>query len=150
MVRGREPAANGATFPNRSGRGGCYAEFGMRGVHSSSSWQTCLFEGKAVSSLRSFLSNLKFIFTQLWVSFEISETCFVVGDGIGGTEKLIGAASNREECKRMVRAREPAANGATFPTRTGRGNCYAEYGMTGVSGSGYQTCQFEGIDVPSL
>ena len=65
MVRAREPAANGATFPNRSGRGSCYAEFGMRGVHSSSSWQTCLFEGMTVSSLRSFLSHLRVIFIQL-------------------------------------------------------------------------------------
>ena len=154
MVRAREPAANGATFPNicgSCGSGNCYAEFGMNGVHSSSSWQTCLFEGMTVSSLRSFLSNLRVNFIQVWVSFKISETCFVTGDGIGGTEELIGAASNREECKRMVRAREPAANGATFPTRNGRGNCYAEFGMTRASSSSsYQTCQFEGINVQSL
>lgn len=65
----------------------------------------------------------------------MSDTCFVTGDGIGGTEKYLGQASHREECKRMVRASEPAANGATFSNIIGRGSCYAEFGMNGYSSS---------------
>ena len=144
MVRAREPAANGATFPNicgSCGSGNCYAEFGMNGVRSSSIWQNCQFQGMAVSSLQSFLTNLRVIFMQLLLSFEVSETCFVPGDGIGGTEKYLGEASNREECKRMVRAREPTANGATFTAESDRGDCYAEFGMTGA-GNRWQTCRF--------
>ena len=51
----------------------------------------------------------------------------------------------------MVRAIEPTANGATYPIKSGQRQCYAEFGMTGASSYyRYQTCQFEGIDVPSL
>ena len=85
------------------------------------------------------------IFIHLPVYFEILATCFIPGEGVGGDWRFIGQASNRKECKRMVRAKEPTANGATFPayyiSKGGRGDCYAEFGMTGA-GNRWQTCRF--------
>ena len=64
------------------------------------------------------------------------------GDGIGGTEKKLGATATREECISMVKNREPTANGATFGGY-GEGNCFAEFGMTGSNSNPiYQTCLF--------
>ena len=70
-------------------------------------------------------------------------TCFVTGDGIGGTEKNLGTTPNREKCIEMVKAREPTANGATFPNKEGTGACYAEFRMTGSNSiPDWQTCKF--------
>ena len=64
-----------------------------------------------------------------------------MGDGKGGTEKKLGVAANREECKEMVKKREPNANGATFPNSAGPGNCFAEFGMNWVKpNEKYLTC----------
>ena len=74
-----------------------------------------------------------------------TDTCYITGDGTGGTEKYLGMAATREECLTMVRTREPTANGVTFPNRAGPGSCYAEFGMTGPRASqSWQTCHFEG------
>ena len=71
-----------------------------------------------------------------------------MGDGIGGTEKKLGVAANREECINMVKIREPNANGATFPNSAGPGNCYAEFGMSRVNANEkYQTCLFSGMSL---
>ena len=72
-----------------------------------------------------------------------------MGDGKGGTEKKLGVAANREECKEMVKKREPNANGATFPNSAGPGNCYAEFQMTDVNAETekYQTCPFYGMSL---
>ena len=42
----------------------------------------------------------------------------------------------------MVAREQPTANGATFPTEGGDGECYAEFGMTGADAgaSDWQTC----------
>ena len=75
--------------------------------------------------------------------YPISVTCFVTGDGTGGSEKHLGTAANREQCIGMVKSREPTANGATFPNRRGSGSCYAEFRMTGPNSStSWQTCRF--------
>ena len=71
-----------------------------------------------------------------------------MGDGKGGTEKKLGVAANREECKEMVKKREPNANGATFPNSAGPGNCFAEFGMSGVKANEkFQTCLFSGMNL---
>ena len=72
-----------------------------------------------------------------------------MGDGIGGTEKKLGVAANREECINMVKIREPNANGATFPNSAGPGNCYAEFQMIDVNAETekYQTCPFYGMSL---
>ena len=64
-----------------------------------------------------------------------------MGDGIGGTEKKIGATTTTNECASMVKENEPSANGATW----GDGGCYAEFGATGTNfNDEWQTCRFEG------
>ena len=74
------------------------------------------------------------------------DTCYVIGDGTGGTEKELGTAANREACIKMVKSREPSANGATCSKGLGPCKCYAEFGMTGSDGSAsWQTCRFKGI-----
>ena len=65
----------------------------------------------------------------------------MTGDGIGGTEKKLGAAATREECIAMVKTHEPTANGATFSGAALL--CFAEFGMTGSNSNPlYQTCLF--------
>ena len=142
MVRARERAANGATFSNGSGRGNCWAEFGMTSSSGGSSYQTCQFEGINLQSL--YEGMIRSLGCFLAINFyPLLVTCFVTGDGIGGSEKYLGTASNREQCIGMVKAREPTANGATFPNSGGSGSCYAEFGMTGASSSSsWQTCRF--------
>ena len=64
-----------------------------------------------------------------------------MGDGIGGTEKKIGATTTANECASVVKENEPSANGATW----GDGGCYAEFGATGTNfNDEWQTCRFEG------
>ena len=71
-----------------------------------------------------------------------------MGDGKGGTEKKLGVAANREECKEMVKKREPNANGATFPNSAGPGNCFAEFEMSRVNANEkYQTCLLSGMSL---
>ena len=78
----------------------------------------------------------------------ISDTCFVVGDGEGGTEKKLGVAANREECAELVKNREPNANGATFSNSAGPGKCFAEFEMSRVNeNKKYQTCLFSGMSL---
>jgi hypothetical protein len=75
---------------------------------------------------------------------------FMNGDGTGGTESIVGDASNAEACAAMVVATEPTANGATY-SNTGGTACYAEFGQTGSSCepnspaacSPWQNCAFE-------
>ena len=72
-------------------------------------------------------------------SLTLLDDCFVTGDGIGGTEKKMGATSSKAECITKVKSSEPTANGATY----GRGTCWAEFGMTGPnSNADFQTCKF--------
>ena len=78
----------------------------------------------------------------------ILDTCFVVGDGGGGTEKKLGVAANREECAELVKIREPNANGATFSNSAGPGSCFAEFEMSRVNANKkYQTCLFSGMSL---
>ena len=66
-----------------------------------------------------------------------------MGDGIGGTEKLLGPASTDDECANLVRSREPSANGASRHQVVSL--CYAEFGAIGSDGkSSYRTCLFRG------
>ena len=75
----------------------------------------------------------------------ILDPCWTLGDGVGGTEKRLGVAANRDECKTMVITSEPSANGATFVNSDGPGGCYAEFDMSRVSvNSNWQTCYFPG------
>eukprot|EP01043_Picozoa_sp_COSAG02_P067399 COSAG02_NODE_10818_length_1852_cov_1.485454_1_plen_419_part_10 len=68
---------------------------------------------------------------------------FVVGQGVGGAEASVGKASTAAECARLVQARQPHANGATF-LNVGGYDCFAEFGMLGTDGSTeWQTCLFE-------
>ena len=65
---------------------------------------------------------------------------FVVGDGIGGTNRRIGTTTTEDRCARLVRIKEPSANGATW----GDKNCWAEFGATGNDGNNaWQTCFFQ-------
>ena len=45
----------------------------------------------------------------------ILDPCWSIGDGVGGAEKMLGVAANREECKTLVITSEPSANGACPP-----------------------------------
>jgi len=127
MVREQCPEANGATLPT-SGSGGCYCEFGMTGVNSATSWQSCNFLAPAEEST------------------SIPECVggnFLTGDGAGGHEQNIGPASSPQECVAMVQAQCPSANGATLPAG-GDGNCYCEFRMSSLNGNTHwQSCQFE-------
>ena len=109
---------NGATFNgSEDGEGLCYAEFGMTGRNDSPAWQTCTF---------------------------VADFCtYTNGDGVGGVEEMIGAASNRQECVNLVLSMRPEANGATYSQHAQTTNCYAEFGMTGPNDSAaWQTCMF--------
>ena len=66
---------------------------------------------------------------------------FVVGDGIGGTEKQIGKTDTENECADLVLSKESSANGATW----GTGKCFAEFGATEINGApSWRTCLFKG------
>ena len=66
---------------------------------------------------------------------------FVVGDGIGGTNRRIGTTTTEDRCARLVRIKEPSANGATWADK----ECWAEFGATGSDGnSAWRTCLFNG------
>ena len=74
---------------------------------------------------------------------DCSMTEFESGDGIGGTEELLGSVGSYEECITLVRTERPEANGATI-VPGGVGSCYAEFGMTGRSGgSSYVSAIFD-------
>ena len=84
MVVSEHPDANGATY--QVDGEACYAEFGMRGKNGNEGWQSCSF---------------------------VAGFCdYVIGDGVGGSEQMIGQAASREECVNMVLAERPFANGA--------------------------------------
>jgi hypothetical protein len=73
---------------------------------------------------------------------QIAGCVFGVGDGVGGTETLVGTAANEFACVTMVMDAEPTANGATFNgDALTEGSCYAEIGMTGRNdNAGWNTC----------
>ena len=102
--------------------------------------------------------DIKACLLLLWniqnISFELfSDTCFVSGDGKGGTKpKKLGTTATSEECMKLVKSREPTANGATFgiyiQKKVGKAPCWAQFGMTGIkSNSRWQTCQFKGMPI---
>ena len=64
------------------------------------------------------------------------------GNGVGGTETLVGSAPDRGTCANMVHASHPDANGARYSSESSDGDsCWAEFGMTGTnSDSSWQTC----------
>ena len=66
-----------------------------------------------------------------------------LGDGIGGSEIHIGTFTV-EGCIAAVKEQYPSANGATMypPDCTYACTCWAEFGMTGWSGTSYQSCMF--------
>ena len=105
LVQSQQPTANGATYQNDGDL--CFAEFGMTGRNDNAGWQTC--------------------------SLVLGFCDYVVGDGVGGTEEMLGPAASREECVNMVLSQRPYSNGATYSTDGTTLNCYAEFGMT-VSG----------------
>ena len=83
LVVSEHPDANGATY--QVDGEACYAEFGMRGKNGNEGWQSCSF---------------------------VAGFCdYVIGDGVGGSEQMIGQAASREECVNMVLAERPFANG---------------------------------------
>eukprot|EP01043_Picozoa_sp_COSAG02_P012962 COSAG02_NODE_511_length_20858_cov_21.570837_4_plen_4757_part_00 len=71
---------------------------------------------------------------------------FVAGQGVGGAEAHVGKARNADDCARLVRARHPRANGATF-LRIGGFDCFAEFDMIGTDrDSEWETCLFDHAD----
>ena len=84
LVMTSQPDANGATY--QVDGEACYAEFGMTGKNGNEGWQSCSF---------------------------VAGFCdYVIGDGVGGSEQMIGQAASRAECVNMVLAERPFANGA--------------------------------------
>ena len=66
---------------------------------------------------------------------------FVAGYGTGGIKRRIGTTTTADRCARLVRIKDPSANGASWANK----NCFAEFGATGNDGnSAYRTCQFNG------
>ena len=105
MVRQMQPDANGATYSNTGGTG-CYAEFGMTGNNGDGNWQTCLFTGAGAPTPPPTTFGFG--------DGEVNGCHWEIGDGTGGTEQLVGSASNGAECVSMVQQRMPNANGATY------------------------------------
>jgi len=126
MVMEQCPNANGATLPP-SGSGDCYCEFEMAG-RIGNGWQSCLLCPVTPSTTTS-QANYPAQCAGGWA----------FGDGIGGTEREIGFAISPEHCLAMVFEQCPGANGATLPP-WGSGACYCEFGMTGRSGTAWQSC----------
>ena len=58
---------------------------------------------------------------------------FIMGGGIGGTEKKLRKASTDYECANRVKYKQPNANGASRHQKSH--NCYAEFGATGTKGA---------------
>ena len=81
-------AASGISRGDSNQEYQCFAELGMNTAEGSNDWHTCLF---------------------------IPSYCtYEPGDGIGGSEELVGHATSARECVNMVLERAPGANGATF------------------------------------
>jgi len=118
LVVSNEPDANGVTY----GQGHCFAEFGMTGSYYCSAYATCMLPSSEELP-------------------EPDSVCtFTRGDGLGGTEKWVGAAASDQACAQLVMDKEPTANGATF----GHGYCWAEFGQTSRSYcSSYSNCELE-------
>ena len=105
LVQVEAPSANGATYSNTGGTA-CYAEFGMTGNNGDGNWQTCLFTGAGAPTPPPTTFGFG--------DGEVNGCHWEIGDGTGGTEQLVGSASNGAECVSMVQQRMPNANGATY------------------------------------
>ena len=111
----------------------------MSGNNANDVWQTCIITGAGAAWPVPALPPLGLGEGEVW-------GCdWMVGDGSGGTESLVGSASNGAACVSMVRQQHPDANGATFSINAqldgGAGECYAEFGMAEANdAAGWQTC----------
>ena len=66
-----------------------------------------------------------------------------LGDGVGGSETHVYGQFTVEGCIAAVKEQYPSANGATMEAGcTDTCGCWAEFGMTGWSGTYYQSCMF--------
>ena len=66
-----------------------------------------------------------------------------LGDGVGGYETHIVGSFTVEGCINAVKEQYPSANGATMEAECPNScSCWAEFGMTGWSGTSYQSCMF--------
>ena len=79
----------------------------------------------------------------LFFSILFSANC-ALGDGYGGSEAGLNGQFTFEGCIVAVKEQYPSANGATMypPDCTYACSCWAEFGMTGWSGTSYQSCMF--------
>jgi len=121
-VKQMQPSANGATWSPQTQE--CYAEFGQTGYNAGvgASWYNC-----AITPATAHFG---------------AGTC-QAGDGNGAMQhKVATGTAKMEQCKEEVLKQHPAANGATWEPSTG--DCWAEYGQTGVTGAAgsnmYQNC----------
>ena len=80
---------------------------------------------------------------------DVSDSCFITGDAIGGTSIDEGFAVSNRDCEGRVRDSHPTANGASFAKKTfftqKLRKCYAQFEMTGVNPdeSSFLTCHFD-------
>jgi hypothetical protein len=78
----------------------------------------------------------------------MEECVFSPGDGVGGTEVLVGVAPSEQACAALVHQQEPTANGATYSTAAARfeadNSVLLEVGMVSA-GLHAVTVPFQGI-----
>ena len=66
-----------------------------------------------------------------------------IGDGIGGSEIIISRNRTINQCYKRVKQLYPNANGITMGNPCLNGcACFAEFNMTGWSGTSHQSCMF--------
>ena len=116
LVRSKAPDANSATV-TKGGKGECFAEWGSTAA-TGSAHEHCIF-GPICEGGK-----------------------WILGDGNGKKEKQVGQVQTYSECITLVRSKAPDATSATV-TKGGKGACYAEWGSTAATGSGFEHCIFD-------
>ena len=102
LVKQKQPTANGVTFGGRNKL--CYAEFNMTKRNTNKVWKSKFIETKATG-------------------WEIGD-----GKGKGAKEIYLGQTSNSNDFEKLVKQKQPTANGATWGPENKK--CYAEFNIT--------------------
>ena len=118
LVKQKQPTANGATFGGKNKL--CYAEFNMTTRNTNKKWKSKFIETKAAAAKRVEEERLDKEKAAGWE----------IGDGKGASSKEIylGRSTDVYECEKLVKQKQPTANGATFGGKNKL--CYAEFNMT--------------------
>jgi len=152
LVKQKQPTANGVTFGGRNKL--CYAEFNMTKRNTNKVWKSKFIE----TISKDEQERLAKIAEEERLSKE-KAAGWDIGDGQGDREIYIGTSTDVYGCEKLVKQKQPTANGATWGPVNKK--CYAEFDMnarntskswkskiftcneslSGIKDNGYRGCQ---------